>query len=319
MQCFNPIKAERQVNGSVFSYQHRCGGCPGCLINNAATWAGRILLESRAHQSSVFITLTYADDLYPADGSVSKRHLQLFLKRLRMRLVRANYGPKPFRYYAVGEYGERTGRAHYHAVLFGVDTSITEHVEAAWNYQDPRHPEDSTGGWISVYPLLPERARYVARYTTKKLTAMSLSQDGRAREFAIMSKRPGLGSWFTQSAAASLLRYSSRVLSYRSTERTANQSNPIWHGYMLLEGKYYPVGRYLRTKFRSLVRAILGPQTSTVPLIGNVSLSEIQAALWEEIQTMIEAYQSLPESVKASKMRRSKNLAAKIMKPRGEI
>ena len=58
------------------------------------------------HESSQFITLTYAPENYPKNGSVSPREMQLFLKRLR-RLVE----PVQLRYYLVGEYGDHTQRA----------------------------------------------------------------------------------------------------------------------------------------------------------------------------------------------------------------
>jgi hypothetical protein len=66
------------------------------------------------HDRSAFLTLTYADKMLPADRSISVKHWQLFAKRLRKEVG-------PFRFYHVGEYGEKKGRPHYHAMIFGPD------------------------------------------------------------------------------------------------------------------------------------------------------------------------------------------------------
>lgn len=59
------------------------------------------MMEQDRHVCTSFVTLTYDEEHLPPDGSLRKRDLQLYLKRLRRRL--------PFRFFAAGEYGERGG------------------------------------------------------------------------------------------------------------------------------------------------------------------------------------------------------------------
>lgn len=124
----------------------------------------RCVLESREHLRNSFITLTYSDEQLPEDRSLDRTHLTKFFKRLRKQ-------KGPFRYYACGEYGERTQRAHYHACLFGMDFDdkiefrkigdttlyISEELNKIWGY-----------GNTSVGEVTFESAAYCARYVLKK-------------------------------------------------------------------------------------------------------------------------------------------------------
>lgn len=104
-----------------------CGGCPECLQKKSRLWALRCGMQAKV-QDGVMITLTYDtykkdslgnDTIYenPVDSSlrVSKSHAQRFIKRLRRY-----FGTNDIKYLLTAEYGKRTHRAHYHAILFGV-------------------------------------------------------------------------------------------------------------------------------------------------------------------------------------------------------
>lgn len=93
-----------------------CGSCVGCKISRAREWATRCVHEASFWKSSGFVTLTYSDDQLPDNASLDQEELQRFFKRLR----RAR-GGRPFKYYACGEYGEKKGRPHYHAIIFGIE------------------------------------------------------------------------------------------------------------------------------------------------------------------------------------------------------
>lgn len=76
-------------------------------------------------------------ELHGAMVYVSKREIQLFLKRLRKQLKR--YTDEKIRYYAVGEYGPTTFRGHYHLELF-YDKEETQHyirrcIRSAWSVE----------------------------------------------------------------------------------------------------------------------------------------------------------------------------------------
>jgi len=120
MECLKPVylhKREMEVP---------CGKCPFCLATKRSDWALRLHYEGRLHYDKKFLTLTYADPHLHWKGGVSqldKRDLQLFFKRVRKT------GAK-IRYFAVGEYGSKTFRPHYHIILFG-DVSANV-IRDAW-------------------------------------------------------------------------------------------------------------------------------------------------------------------------------------------
>lgn len=101
-----------------------CGVCPECLSKKSSLWALRCYMESLVSQG-MMITLTYDTYKYDKNGniigenvsnlSLSKDDCQRFMKRLRKRFPK-----KKIKYLICGEYGKRTGRPHYHAIIFGV-------------------------------------------------------------------------------------------------------------------------------------------------------------------------------------------------------
>ena len=107
--------------------EFECGHCPECLQKKSSRWALRCAMQAKVSQG-VMVTLTY--DTYkvvngvlscieenPTDPNIplSKRDCQLFLKRLRKHFEGVS-----IKYLLTAERGSRTGRAHYHALLFGV-------------------------------------------------------------------------------------------------------------------------------------------------------------------------------------------------------
>lgn len=232
MQCpHEQVKTSK--NG--YQYTHPCGQCMACRIRRRQEWAMRIQSEALYHASSLFVTLTYTPENYPSNGSLDKTHLQKFFKRLRKSL---SY---PIRYFACGEYGERTQRAHYHAVIFGMPLEDEKCVLEAWNL-----------GYVLCSELTPARAEYVAKYTTKGLLSQSNSQDGRVKEFALMSRRPGLGSRLCNDVVQRLQSKNIAISSFHIPEDTANSMmmTPIFGGSVRFGGRLLPVDRYMKDKIR---------------------------------------------------------------------
>lgn len=225
MLCGNPVDT---ANGLV-----SCGRCMNCRINKRRMWAGRILLEAGEykHRSS-FITMTYDDD-HLVGGSVSpggvlvKRHVQNYMQGLRN-------GPiGKVRYYAAGEYGDKTKRAHYHAMLFGVDPyGFEEEIKKKWPH-----------GNVHVGECTPKSAAYAAGYATKKMG--DWEREGKpGPEFHISSKNPPLG-------AASVQRI--RDLMYgrhgaATLEKIGDVPNSV-----RIQGKMYPLGKYWIQRMRDEV------------------------------------------------------------------
>lgn len=210
------------------------------------------MLEAIQHKDNSFVTLTYADENVPAGGTLQPRDLTLWLKRLRKR-----WRVSPIRYYGVGEYGDETGRPHYHAALFGFPA-----CEYGQTRRFPRGRERSCCpkcdiiaetwglGRIDVAKLEPHSASYVCGYVVKKLTSPDDPRlEGRHPEFARMSLKPGIGADFVPDIADVQLRYN---------DKGEEVPFGLRHG-----PKIMPLGRYLVRKLRVQSGREAGPSVST--------------------------------------------------------
>lgn len=195
------------------------------------------MLERLLHEKAAFITLTYSEENLPYEEeyrpSLCKRDLQLFLKRLR-----AYYGG-PIRFYACGEYGEKSHRPHYHAILFGVDTFD---LDPEWLLYEGKSGPGIHGhqysplyglwryGVVHVGECSRQSIQYVAGYVTKKLVVDK--QDTRQKEFSLMSRRPGIAAGAVEAVVGAL--------------KDVPESS--FTGQLRVDGKKWPMGRYLLTK-----------------------------------------------------------------------
>lgn len=197
MTCFYPIDCwrSRTPNESgkrsiVFrradgyeemALQVPCGKCAGCAADKAMTWAIRSYHESTLHGQNCFLTLTYNDDCLPDDQRIDKRHLQGFFKRLRHHVK--------FRYYACGEYGDKTCRPHYHAAIFGADF-LAKSVDLGGGCYTNQLLVDTWGfGNVMAAEFNMSTACYVAGYVGKKI--------GKEDGFHVMSKGIGF-NWLNR-------------------------------------------------------------------------------------------------------------------------
>lgn len=182
-----------------------CGQCIGCRLERSRQWANRCMMELKDHRESVFVTLTYDNPhlpqvVSPASGlpvgTLRKRDLQLFFKRLRKSLE-----PAKIRYYACGEYGPQTMRPHYHAIIFGYSPSdLRPHSKSPQGYQ--YWISDSlariwSNGHVLIGEVTWDTCAYTARYIASKLTGddgMFYSDNGVEAPFTVCSRKPGIGS-----------------------------------------------------------------------------------------------------------------------------
>lgn len=183
MPCEKPIKAWRPAlsgplrfdppnNGRAYTpINIPCGYCLLCREEQARQQAVRVTHEAMSHEENCFVTLTYDNKNLPPYGGLRYDDLVKFWKRVRKFLWK--HYRKRLRYYAVGEYGDKTLRPHYHACIFGhaftegrVILKTTPHL-LWWS------PELAQlwgmGNNVSVGALNFETARYTASYVTKKL------------------------------------------------------------------------------------------------------------------------------------------------------
>lgn len=177
-----------------------CGQCIPCRLNYARQWSIRIMDEAKMSKKSCFLTLTYDEDHLPANRSVAKREVQLFLKRLRKAVA-----PDKIRFFASGEYGEHYQRPHYHLALFGIDVDspvfVDRHYSPKRKVFYARMPVWSNG-FVAVGHLTVDSANYIAGYMVKKIKGKDAKEHyknlGIESEFALMSRRPGIGGDFLE-------------------------------------------------------------------------------------------------------------------------
>ena len=207
-----------------------CGRCMGCRLDQSRTWADRMLLELQDNDyKAIFVTLTYNnasiphawhvgynkfldndESIYldehegwiaPASGApttLSVRDTQLFFKRLRK-----TFRGKRIRYFLAGEYGPKTKRPHYHAIIFGLTLSDFSdlRVHDFNNLGQPRYKSVTfqniwSKGFCILAPVNWNTCSYVSRYTMKKVFKSENPSEytgGRIPPFCTMSRRPGIG------------------------------------------------------------------------------------------------------------------------------
>jgi len=151
-----------------------CGTCAFCSATKRSDWALRLHYEGRRHLVKRFITLTYADAHLHWKGGVSqlhKRDVQLWLKKVRRTGAKV-------RYFAVGEYGSKTYRPHYHVLLFG-DCS-EDVIRNSW-----------PNGHVHIGQVTEASVMYCLGYIVNGKGWKMRTK--RERPFSLMSRKPGLG------------------------------------------------------------------------------------------------------------------------------
>ena len=247
MRCFNGISLQDQVVP--------CGQCMACRVNRGRIWSTRILCEQLMHPvRSWFVTLTYDDDNVPVTAdhvpNLRRPEFEAWLKSTRRKAG-------PFRYYAVGEYGDRTLRPHYHMALFPASDRQASRILDCWQL-----------GFTSSTEINAARARYLAQYTTKKLTSADDERlsEGQEPEFRTSSTHPGLGYAIVGPIVARYRTASGRKI----IEERGDVERCI-----RIDAKVHPLGDYLLGK----IRAELG-----IPLLHRERLNHEGYEEWHEIQ-----------------------------------
>lgn len=202
-----------------------CGQCHECRLQRSREWANRCVMEMDAFKPvdginrNWFVTMTYSPDHVDelrstVDGCTlslhqpesGKDHLQKFNNAVRKKWDE-KYGHQGIRFYACGEYGDESGRPHYHEILFNlpIDPSLLK-VHFTNDFGDKYYVCDELfRSWGSKGHVLLSEANwtncaYVARYIMKKLNG-DLGVDkydkfGIKAPFTRQSRMPGIGASF---------------------------------------------------------------------------------------------------------------------------
>jgi hypothetical protein len=221
MSCLTPItlkKARRKTSLDFLTDIVPCGRCPSCLQRRISTWVFRMLQEDKIATNSIFLTLTYDDESIPIkDGKQTLRRedVKKFIKRLRTTIDR-KLEQNRVRYYIAGEYGDKTHRPHYHAIIWNVPEDINSQLGMSLIWKK---------GHVHVGEVKRESIAYTAKYCMKKLTQKKDKNDTRELEFSLMSK--GLGKNFITEKKKEY--YKEKLLPYLIIEDGQKQIMPRYY------------------------------------------------------------------------------------------
>lgn len=250
-----------------------CGQCTMCRIRKKKEWTNRIVLESALYEDNTFVTLSYDEDHLPEDASVSKRELQLFMKRLRKD------NDRKIRYFGVGEYGDVTCRPHYHVVLFNHPNCLRGISE--YSKRDLKCCPVCTSlrsvwqrGQVYLGEVSVESAAYVASYTIKGWTKEEEVPEFLTPEFTAKSR--GIGHDFAWELASNLLETDHPVVPFS-----------VRHN-----GRFWPLGRYIREKVSLYTGGLpleKAPQDQKLPALSEAIYSDVKVPAFRKAATLREA------------------------------
>ncbi len=182
-----------------------CGKCEICKVEHSKEWMVKGYCESKMWKNKTFLTFTYNNNSLPFDRKLKRSDIQKFWKDLRYHLYKKTkkarkvdlseeqenleeiysnpledvFGPnsrrknrKPIRYLNCGEYGPKTKRPHYHAVIWNFKpTDLRRHSRdrrGYWLYTSAKINKIWGKGYVIIGNAETETVAYVARYCTKK-------------------------------------------------------------------------------------------------------------------------------------------------------
>lgn len=199
MQCFSPMSIKKpESNSSKERITVPCGKCVACLSRKRQEWSFRLQKEASKSKSAVFITLTYNDVYMPLNShaglcvaTLCKQDIQLFMKRLRKEVAKIT--DNKIRYYIVGEYGPKSLRPHYHGLLFNLpytdrrsEVKLKNLILTCWQ------KKGESMGYVMMGTVTEASIGYVTKY----LITAEKEVYGKEPEFALMSRKPGIGQGY---------------------------------------------------------------------------------------------------------------------------
>jgi len=215
--CNTPLEVYNRRDKTVTKVQ--CRKCETCLQARKRQWVGRILAEMQTCQETWFTTHTYGGGYENGEAYwIDYADIQKMFKRLRKD------GYK-FKYIAVGEYGEKRSRGHFHLMLFWQSdpppvSEMNERIQFEYwphGYSQIEYPRSGQGS-----------AAYIMDYMNKANLKEAVMK---------YSKNPMLGSEYLQEYARKTAREGLAL--FAQGDRFTIPGNLNRNGEMF----YYAVGR----------------------------------------------------------------------------
>jgi hypothetical protein len=219
-QCLTPGNRTQEYTdyyGKNRTINYPCGKCVSCLKRRSSQWSFRLGQEAQVSSSASFLTLTYENTPISENGfpTLQKRDWQLFMKKLRKKTPLYK-----LKFYACGEYGTKTYRPHYHAIIFNLPHRIISKPQIITDLWGHGHTMITHSNDLTI--------NYVSGYIMKNNIKPINKWDDRQKEFSLMSKKMGL-SYLTPQM----------IKWYRDRELTAIQKE---------NGQFISMPRYYKEK-----------------------------------------------------------------------
>lgn len=196
--CFKPVTIHVHPNSPQYikdyygkTHNVPCGRCVECRTKMINDWTFRLTKEYEIKGGS-FITLTYSDEnlIYnekDKQSTLHYPHIQKLWKILRKKGL-------SFKYFAVGEYGSKTKRPHYHALVFGYnakDANFQSVLIDSWKFGNVHFGEinEASIKYTLKYCL---KSAFSADDVASTVIAKKVQGFDRVAEKAMMSKGLGL-------------------------------------------------------------------------------------------------------------------------------
>lgn len=200
--------SQRSYSKEYATFQLPCGKCLPCRLEYARQWAVRCVHEASVFENNSFVTLTYADENLKSPW-LQYRDFQLFMKKLRKTQ------DEPIGVFVTGEYGDKTKRPHWHALLFNYRAKDASHKYISERGDRVYDSESLTAIWghgIAEFgDVTFESAGYCARYAAKKLIH-GHDQDHQYHPISKKSSKHAIGKRFLEKHWPDIFNYGSVVL-----------------------------------------------------------------------------------------------------------
>lgn len=204
-----------------------CGHCPACKMAAASSWANRMEMELPYHENAWFLTLTYDNENVPyrmtwdegtgevlvENYSLNYEDMKKFWKKLRRYLEYHKLNKGNLMYFQCGEYGGKTHRPHYHAIVYDLpikkdDMKEYKRRNGAIYYNVDWITKIWGKGHVVIAPAEWKAMAYTARYTTKKVYGKEgkkfYEEMGILPEKCNMSLKPAIGAQYYYEHAAEI-------------------------------------------------------------------------------------------------------------------
>lgn len=143
------------------------------------------------------------------------------------------------KYYAVGEYGSKTYRPHYHAIVFN---AMVPAIESAWTNSKQQY------GTVVYGTVEGASVGYTLKYISKRSKIGTTDHDSRSPVFSIMSKHLGL-SYLTPA-----------MIQWHSEDLLTRMYCSLTDGRKIAMPRYYKLKIYFDEERRQIANHLLMKQ-----------------------------------------------------------